>query len=575
VHILNELQENILKQERQLLSDLRLRMVQFGADPSDSDTLGKSLEQLDELFLLVVVGEFNAGKSALINALLGQRLLKEGVTPTTTQINTLRYGPTQDRQALDENHHVLTLPVDLLREISIVDTPGTNTVIRAHEAITSKFIPRADLVLFVTSTDRPFTESERAFLELIHDWGKKVVIIVNKIDLLENLDELDQVVRFITENALTLLGITPEIFPVSARLAQRAKQGEPNLWAPSQFEALERYIHDTLDEISRIRLKLLNPLGVGLHQVGNYLNLVGDRLDMLKDDVEMLRDVDAQLGLYKEDMQRDFQFRMADIENILYEMEQRGQDYFDETFRLGRVFDLLNKQRVQQAFTRQVVADVPQQIEQKVNELIDWLVESDLRQWKAVNDHLAERKRAHEGRIVGSVNASFAYDRERLMDAVGREAQRVVETYDKDFEAQTIADHAQAAVAASAAVEVGALGLGAVISILATTVAADVTGILLASFIAVLGLFVIPAQRRRAKSELRDKVAALREQLVQTLKGQFEREIARSLQRINEAIAPYTRFVRAERSKLVETQSGFEGIKNNLNRLKTAIEEMK
>jgi len=575
VHILNELQENILKQERQLLSDLRLRMVQFGADPSDSDTLGKSLEQLDELFLLVVVGEFNAGKSALINALLGQRLLKEGVTPTTTQINTLRYGPTQDRQALDENHHVLTLPVDLLREISIVDTPGTNTVIRAHEAITSKFIPRADLVLFVTSTDRPFTESERAFLELIHDWGKKVVIIVNKIDLLENLDELDQVLRFITENALTLLGITPEIFPVSARLAQRAKQGEPNLWAPSQFEALERYIHDTLDEISRIRLKLLNPLGVGLHQVGNYLNLVADRLDMLKDDVEMLADVDAQLGLYKEDMQRDFQFRMADIENILYEMEQRGQDYFDETFRLGRVFDLLNKQRVQQAFTRQVVADVPQQIEQKVNELIDWLVESDLRQWKAVNDHLAERKRAHEGRIVGSVNASFAYDRERLMDAVGREAQRVVETYDKDFEAQTIADHAQAAVAASAAVEVGALGLGAVISILATTVAADVTGILLASFIAVLGLFVIPAQRRRAKSELRDKVAALREQLVQTLKGQFEREIARSLQRINEAIAPYTRFVRAERSKLVETQSGFEGIKNNLNRLKTAIEEMK
>ena len=225
MHILNEQQEILLKNERQLLTDLRLAMVQFGADPSDSDTLGKSLEQLDELFLLVVVGEFNAGKSALINALLGQRLLKEGVTPTTTQINTLRYGPTQDRQALDENHHVLTLPVDLLREISIVDTPGTNTVIRAHEAITSKFIPRADLVLFVTSTDRPFTESERAFLERIRDWGKKIIIIVNKIDLLENSDELDQVLRFITENALTLLGITPEIFPVSARLAQRAKQG--------------------------------------------------------------------------------------------------------------------------------------------------------------------------------------------------------------------------------------------------------------------------------------------------------------------------------------------------------------
>jgi small GTP-binding protein len=575
VHILNEQQENLLKHERQLLTDLRLAMIQFGADSSDSDTLGKSLEQLDELFLLVVVGEFNAGKSAFINALLGQRLLREGVTPTTTQINTIRYGPTGDRQALDENHHVITLPVDLLSEISIVDTPGTNAVIRAHEAITTNFIPRADLVLFVTSTDRPFTESERLFLERIRDWGKKVVVIVNKIDLLENSDELDQVVRFITDNALALLGITPEIFPVSAKWAQQAKQGEPNLWAPSRFELLEGYIFNTLDETSRIRLKLLNPLGVGLFQVGYYLNLVTDRLRLLEDDVEMLSDVEAQLALYQEDMQRDFQFRMADIEKILYEMEQRGQDYFDETLRLARVFDLLNKQRIQQAFNRQVVADVPQQIEQKVNELIDWLVESDLRQWKAVNDYLAERKRTHQGRIVGSANASFAYDREHLMDAVGREAQRVVETYNKDFEAQTIADNALAAVAASAAIEVGAVGLGTLVTILATTLAADVTGILLASLVAVMGLFVIPAQRRKAKSELRQKVAALREQLAQTLRSQFEREIARSLQRINEAIAPYTRFVRAERGKLIDAQSGFDSIKNNLIRLKTSIEEMK
>jgi small GTP-binding protein len=575
LHILNEQQESLLKNERQLLTDLRLAMVQFGADPGDSDTLGKSLEQLDELFLLVVVGEFNAGKSAFINALLGQRLLKEGVTPTTTQINTIRYGPTEDRQALDENHHVITLPVDLLSEISIVDTPGTNAVIRSHEEITSNFIPRADLVLFVTSTDRPFTESERLFLERIRDWGKKVVIVVNKIDLLEDSDELNQVVRFISENALMLLGITPEIFPVSAKLAQRAKQGESNLWEPSRFEPLEGYIYETLDEISRIRLKLLNPLGVGLFQVGNYLDVVGDRLGLLKDDIDMISDVEAQLGLYEEDMQRDFQFRMADIENILFEMEQRGQDYFDETFRLARVFDLLNKQRVQQAFNHQVVADVPQQIEKKVNELIDWLVESDLRQWKAVNDYLAERKRAHQGRIVGGVNASFAYDRERLMDAVGREAQRVVETYNKDFEAQTIAENAQAAVAASAAIEVSALGLGALVTILATTMAADVTGILMASLLAVVGLFVIPAQRRRAKSELRNKVAGLREQLTQTLRGQFQREIERSLQRINEAIAPYTRFVRAERTRLMDSQSVFEGIKANLNRLKISIEEMK
>ena len=71
-----------------------------------------------------------------------------------------------------------------------MDTPGTNAVLREHEALTREFVPRSDLVLFVTSADRPFTESERAFLEAIRDWGKKIVVVVNKIDILETEDDL-------------------------------------------------------------------------------------------------------------------------------------------------------------------------------------------------------------------------------------------------------------------------------------------------------------------------------------------------------------------------------------------------
>jgi hypothetical protein len=108
---------------------------------------------------------------------------------------------------------------------------------------------------------------------------------------------------------------------------------------------------------------------------------------------------------------------------------------------------------------------------------------------------------------------------------------------------------------------------------LATTVAADVTGIILASFIAVLGLFIIPARRKMAKNELHEKISTLREQLTDTLRNQLENEIAHSLQRINEAIAPYTRFVRAERGILIETCDELERIQNDLERLKVEIEE--
>lgn len=575
MRILTERQETLLKDQRQALNDLLVALVGFEATPEDQQTLTESIQQLDELFLLVVVGEFNAGKSAFINALLGEKLLEEGVTPTTTQINLLRHGPARERTIVDEHQHVLALPADLLSEISIVDTPGTNAIIRTHEAITAQFVPRSDLVLFITSTDRPFTESERAFMQIIRDWGKKVVIVINKTDLLQNEDELSEIESFVSENARLLLGIDPEIFPLSSRLALRAKQGEPDMWEASRFEALEKYISETLDERSRLRLKLLNPLGVALHLSDQYLGVVTSRLELLSEDIQMLADVESQLSLYKEDMLRDFDFRMADIENILFEMEQRGQDYFDETFRLARVFDLLSKDRIRLEFEERVVANVPERIETRVDELIDWLVDSDLRQWQAVNEHLSERRRAHQDRIVGDLGpGSFRYDRERLMDGVGRQAQRIVESYDKATEAEAIARGAQEAVAASAVLEVGAVGLGTLVAVLASTAAADVTGILLASLIAALGIFIIPARRRAAKTEMREKVAELREGLVTTLGGQFEREIERSLEKIDQAIAPYTRFVRAERAKLAETQSGLEAIKRRLQRLKSSIEEI-
>src|SRR5688572_28134536 len=128
-------------------------------------------------------------------------------------------------------------PADLLRDIHIVDTPGTNAILREHERLTAEFVPRSDLVLFVTSAERPFTETERAFLQTIREWGKKIVLIVNKIDIFEKREDLDQVLTFVRDAARQQLGVVPETFGVSARLAMKAKQGQPALWQASGFEA--------------------------------------------------------------------------------------------------------------------------------------------------------------------------------------------------------------------------------------------------------------------------------------------------------------------------------------------------
>jgi small GTP-binding protein len=571
--ILTPSQDELLKEERRVLARLRTALVKFDASPEHQVALERSIEQLDELFLLVIVGEFNAGKSAFINALLGSKVVPEGVTPTTAQINVLQYGETVARQVREPNLHIVTAPVPLLREIHIVDTPGTNAIIREHEAITAEFVPRSDLVLFVTSADRPFTETERAFLEQVRGWGKKIVIAINKVDILDDERQVEEVRGFVAESARSLLGFSPEIFPVSSRLALRAKQGEPSAWAPSRFEALEQYIAHTLDAPGRVHLKLLNPLGVGISLTSRHTTVVRERLMLLKDDFGTLDEVERQLAVYLQDLSRDFEFRMADIDKILLEMERRGQDYFDETMRIGRVMDLLNRSRVQQGFEQQVVADTPQQIERKVGELVDWLVAADLRQWQAVTSHLAERRRQYRDRIVGEdENGRFHYDRTRLIDSVGREAQRVVDSYDQRREARELADSARNAVATAAAVGAGALGLGTIVTIAATTAAADVTGVILASVVAAIGFFILPAKRQQAKDEMRRKIAGVRQRLSDALRNQFGQEIQRSGDRIREGIAPYSRFIRAEGEKLQTVEQELREIGSALEGLRVRIE---
>ena len=573
--ILTPAQDELLKDERRLLSRLRTTLTRFDAAPEHQQALDRSIEQLDELFLLVIVGEFNAGKSAFINALLGSKVVAEGVTPTTAQINVLQYGDTIERHVRESNLHVITAPSPLLREIHIVDTPGTNAIIREHEAITSEFVPRSDLVLFVTSADRPFTETERVFLEQVRGWGKKVVIVINKIDIFESARDVEDVRSFVAENARALLGFSPEIFPVSARLALRAKLGEPQLWGASGFEALENYIATTLDAPGRVHLKLLNPLGVGASIVERHAGFVKDRLALLKDDFEMLDDVERQLEVYQQDLTRDFEFRMSDIDRILLEMERRGHGYFDDTMRIGRVMDLLNRSRVQQGFEHQVVADAPQQIERKVGELVDWLVDADLRQWQNVTHHLADRRRRYQERIVGDAGgARFHYDRGRLIDATVRETHRVVDSYDRRREAAELADGARNAVAAAAAVGAGALGLGTIVTIAATTAAADVTGIILASVMAAIGFFILPAKRQRAKEEMRGKIADVRARLSAALREQFQREIQRSAERIREGVAPYSRFIRAEGDQLKVVDQELREIGHELAGLRARVERI-
>jgi GTP-binding protein EngB required for normal cell division len=204
---------------------------------AEARALAAAAASLDAPFLVVVAGEFNSGKSTLINALLGGRYLADGFLPTTNEIAVLKFrgesggdnggsAPSPDEEDDTEGGAaVRRLPAPLLRHATVVDTPGTNAILERQQRLTEEFIPRADLVLFTLSADRAFTESEAGFLRYIRRWGKKVLFAVNKADAMASPADADAVAAFVAGAAADVLGVAdPVVLPVSARLALEAKE---------------------------------------------------------------------------------------------------------------------------------------------------------------------------------------------------------------------------------------------------------------------------------------------------------------------------------------------------------------
>jgi small GTP-binding protein len=557
--VLTPPQAELLKDEKAYLADLLATLTAFKHPPEELADLRQALLQLDELFLIVVAGEFNSGKSALINALLGERVLAEGVTPTTTRITLIKYGEQKQESFGAGGLAVLTFPLDLLRELNFVDTPGTNAVIRQHEELTRDFVPRSDLVLFVTSAERPFTESERQFLEHLRAWGKKIVFVINKRDILAGENELREVMTFVAENAARLLGAPPEIFAVSA------KHGDG-------MSELRAYIHAWLDETARLRVKFANPLGVAEHILQREHARLAHERAQLQSDAEMVDTVEREVATYEAELKNELGARLAEVDNVMLRLQARGTDFFDQKFRLTNLPDLARGDRFRALFEHQVLTGVSDEIDHHIQSAVNWLVEKDLRHWQHIAAFLAKRRTAAAERLVGEVSTDFDLRRQALLDSVTQSAQSVVSSYDIEAESRELGNAVESSVAQMALVEAGAVGLGTIVTLLVSSSALDVTGVMFAGVVAIVGFFIIPYKRQQAKTRFKEKIETVRQNLNRVLITQFHSEADRTLNRLREGIAPYVRFVRGEKERLASVERTLTNASDELARLRARIE---
>ncbi|MEL7168245.1 MAG: dynamin family protein [Bacteroidota bacterium] len=573
----------LLDAERALLDRLAALLAAADADPATAARLAEVAANLSDLFLVVVVGEFNAGKSTVLNALFGEVVMEEGPVPTTDKITVLRHGDAPETHHRSPFVTERRLPAPFLQGLTLVDTPGTNSIIQEHQALTEDFVPRADLVVFVTSFDRPLSDSERTFLGFIRDtWGKQLVFVLNKADLADDANEdpdaaLAQVLAHVREGTERLMGFTPKIFPVAARLALKAKLDETTVladdprWEASRFAAFESYLTDTLTDAHRYALKLHAPLDAARQLFGHAEQRLAERRTIVDDDAAGLDRLHERFAQKETALATTTEQALTAIDNELLELEQRGRQFLDDSIRVSKIRMLRDRDRFKTEFQQQVLRDAETRIETRMGEAVDALLRTVLDLWNDTYTHLADQKRRHEG-TAARQDGAFLYNRDEVFTAVAREARRTLDGTDLQEEARRILENARSAATLFAGGLGTAAGIGILVTAIATTAAFDVTGGLLAALaIGALGFLVLPREKRKAIREFKEQVGRLRENLRDALRQTFDEETDDALARVRTLVRPVETLVAEERAKLTAAESELETLRADAKDLRARV----
>ena len=602
--VIGEQGERLLNKEREILDDIVNFVETSAPELEEIKLLLDARKGLDELFLIVIVGEFNAGKSSVINAVLGDKFLAEGILPTTNEITVLRYGESKQRVQSEDGFYNQDIPVDLLKQVSIVDTPGTNVILKRQQRLTEEFVPRADLVLFVLSADRPMTESEVKFLSYIKKWGKKVVFVLNKCDLLETDEDRNEVTKFVRDNAKRLLGVdNAPVIPVAARNALRLKKANASMkeYAETGFPAFEEYVNSYLGGSSSnnksgenrsgeaLRLKLATPLNVSELLLSASKQILDAEMSVAETEVAAASGVDEQMNAYKETMVKDASEQVNFVRANVNGAVKRANALVDETLRLENALDLITtyivgadyselddldvasnssgdsadaasggegnrKKRKKKyskfvkAYQSTVLGSADQELKKTVKEFSKWLKRNnDAR----LSSYLkAVSSRGFDTTVTASGIKEFLESSEKGAPKINSAAIAVADNFDNEAAAYKLDEEMRSAVYGSLGSSAGALVSAFVLSGFLSSMSEDILAYLLAAAVGYVGILSLPLKRQECKAKIQRAAEALVEDVERELLKELAEEIDATSDRVDQLVAPWEAAARVERARV-------------------------
>ncbi len=308
----------------------------------------------EDRFTLAVLGQFNRGKSSLMNAIMGRQILPTGVLPLTSAITVLRFGSCErlvverkgwsfaetapfaalagyvtqqgnpgNEKRVERVYVELPLPF-LRRGLEFVDTPGVGSAVDANTATTMAFLPQCDAALFVTSVDTPLTAVETDLLSRLREYVRKIVFVINKTDLLDD-QECREVVAFIVGALQQQMGTSSlRVYATSSRRGLAAKQAhDDEAYRQSGLGTLEQAITSFLavEKSSTFLVAILDKAAAIASLEARELDVAGQARDISP---EVLRE-----GLSK--LQDRFHQLKEDRAGRLLQLRQQAQQRATET----------------------------------------------------------------------------------------------------------------------------------------------------------------------------------------------------------------------------------------------------
>lgn len=229
-------------------------------------------ETVEPLFVMVM-GEFSTGKSTFINALLKKNIAKVGATPTTAVITKFSYGMTDKIEVFfhdgtkrnysvaefesltaesDSGYNTLheqieyvsrTIPANILKNMTLIDCPGLNSIKETHEKTTRAFMDKADTVIWLFDAKSPAKQSEFTAFKKLNPRLKPLVIL-NKTDEIDEEEEsVDSIIADIERKLRNNKLNAQKVIGISAKLAFQGVQKNNNSFiSASNIQEVQNFL---------------------------------------------------------------------------------------------------------------------------------------------------------------------------------------------------------------------------------------------------------------------------------------------------------------------------------------------